>query len=545
MQRIAIPYRATGRFTSLVTDYLDAAPGLRDCYRWSADADGLHAAGQARQFAPDARQVLCQALERQYAGMAMQPEVKASLDQLRRPDTLTVTTGHQLCLFTGPLYVPFKILNVVRLARQLSTPQRAVVPVFWMATEDHDRPEIDHAWINGQRVHWPGQAAGAVGRLKLDGIEAVLDEVDALLGPGSEVDAMRALLRRCFRPEHDLAHATRLFVDALFGRFGVLVLDGDDAALKQRFAPLMREELIDQVAERSVHYANEQLAGHGNAQAFARPINLFHLRPGFRSRIERQGDRYQVLDGGPSFSLDELLAELDTHPEHFSPNVLMRPLYQEHILPNIACIGGGGELAYWLQLKWLFQALQVPMPVLLLRTSAAFISGKDRARLADLGFSVADLFLPLAELQKRCAAGMASFAVSLEAEMEAHKRFHAALTERARAADPTLEGAAEAMAKRAMNGLERLGKKLVRAAKREQQVHMDRLSQVHGRFFPGGQLQERRENFLPWYVREGPAFLDRLLADLDPLDPHFRVLAMQPEAAGGASEAENRPAVLR
>ncbi len=524
MQRIAIPYRATGRFSPLVLDYLDVVPGLREFYRWSADEDGLHAAAQARVFDPGTRSTLCDALERQYAQMEIRAEVRTNLDLLRKPDTLTVTTGHQLCLFTGPLYLPFKILNVIRLAKQLTTAKHAVVPVFWMATEDHDRPEIDHTFIHGKRVSWPGETAGAVGRLKLDGISAVLDEVDALLGPGSNADELRALLRRCYRPELDLATATRLFTDALFGRFGILILDGDDPQLKREFARYMREEMLNGVAVRSVRYADEKLAAHWRTQAHARDINLFHLRPGHRSRIELQEDRYQVLDGGPSFSLDELLAELDQHPGNFSPNVLLRPLYQEVILPNIAYVGGGGELAYWFQLKWLFQAMRVPMPVLLLRTSAAFIGAKDLGRMEKLGLSVADLFAPLEELRSRLAKEQASFPTSIAAEKEEAERFYAALTARARAADPTLEGAAEAISKRAMHGLDNMGKKLLRAAKREQEAPLEQLALVHEHLFPGGGLLERRENFMPWYASEGPAFFDRLLTELDPLDARFSVL---------------------
>ncbi len=524
MQRITLSYRDTGRFSRLVSDYLDAAPALREFHRWSADEDGLHAAAQAREFNPVARQMLCDALERQYAGLSLQEPVRRSMDLLRKPTTLTVTTGHQLCLFTGPLYVPFKVLNVVRLARQLSTPARAVVPVFWLATEDHDRPEVDHAYIHGKKVQWPGETAGPVGRLQLDGIGPVLDEVDALLGPGTNADELRQLLRRCYRLEYDLATATRLFADALFGRFGVLVLDADDPALKRQFIPHMREELLNQVAARSVHYADQRLAAHYKSQAFARDINLFHLRPGHRSRIELQGDRYQVLDGGPSFTLDELLAELEVHPERFSPNVLLRPVYQEVILPNIAYIGGGGELAYWFQLKWLFQALQVPMPVLILRTSAAFIGCKDLARLEKLGLSVADMFKPLEELRTQLALQKASFQTSVEGEKEELAKFFQMFRARAVQADPTLQGAVDAVARRTMHGMDSLGRKLVRAAKREQDEPLEQLALVHGRFFPGGGLQERRENFMPWYAREGPAFFDRLLAELDPLDTQFRIL---------------------
>lgn len=524
MPRKTIPYHAAGRFSPLVLDYLAASKELREFYRWSADEDGLHAAMVDRSFDPATRQVLCSVLERQYEGMDLHPAVRANLDLLALPNTLTVTTGHQLCLFTGPLYVPFKILNVIRLARELSTPERAVVPVFWMATEDHDREEIDHTFIRGQKVTWPGEPTGAVGRLKLDGIDAVLDEVDAMLGPGSQADAMSALLRRCYRKEYDLAKATRLFVDGLFGRFGLVILDGDDRELKARFAPTMREEAINQVALQSVRYANEKLARHHKVQAFVREINLFHLRPGNRSRIELQGELYQVLDGGPSFSLDQLLAALEQHPEDFSPNVLLRPVYQETILPNIAYVGGGGELAYWFQLKWLFQALQVPMPVLMLRTSAAFLTTKDEARIAKLGLTIEDMFAPMEEVAKRLALQQATFATSLTAERKIADEFYTTLAQRAKAADVTLERSVDAIAKRANNGLDALEKKFIRAAKREQHQALEQLQLVHEHLFPGGGLQERHENFMPWYVQEGPAFFDRTLNALDPLDKRFSVL---------------------
>lgn len=524
MSLATLSYRETGRFTPLVPDYLDQVPALQEFYKWPPTAEGLADAAKARTFDPATRQVLCAALERQYAGLPMHAEVRRNLDHLARQGTLAVTTGHQLCVFTGPLYVPFKLLNVIKLARTLSTPERSVVPVFWMATEDHDRAEIDHTYINGKKVHWPGEAGGAVGRMHLDGIEAVLRQVDELLGPGSHADELRELLHACYRPEYTLADATRRFVNALFGRFGLVILDADEAGLKTAFAPVMREDLLNEVASRSVQYADGKLAGHYKVQAHARAINLFHLRPAHRSRIELQGERYQVLDGGPSFTLDGLLQELEQHPENFSPNVLLRPVYQEVVLPNIAYVGGGGELAYWLQLRWLFQAVQVPMPVLLLRTSAAFIGANDLARAEKLGLRIPDLFKPADDLRAEVAKAHASFTTDITTERAAAEAYYAALAKRAKAADPTLNGSVEALAKRALHGLDRLEKKLLRAAKRQQQEPLDQLDRVLDHLFPGGGLQERHENFMPWYVREGPAFFDRMLAALDPLDPRFQVL---------------------
>ncbi len=525
MQRIPLSYRATGRFTPLVCDLLDGAPALAEHQLFRADLAGMKAAAGQRRFDPASRLTLSAVLRRQYEGMRVHEAVAANLDALRRDDALTVTTGHQLCLFTGPLYVPFKLLNAVRLARTLAHELgRPVVPVFWMATEDHDRAEIDHAWLGTHKVQWPGTVGGPVGRMPLEGIGPVLDAVAQHLGPGAEAMRLMDLLRTCYRPERTLAEATRHFVDALFGRFGLVVIDADDPALKRAFVPVMQEELLNRVTQRTVVYANERLQQHYGVQAHARDINLFHLRPGHRARIVEEEGRYRALDGGPIWTVDELLAGVELRPQDFSPNVLLRPVYQETILPNIAYIGGGGELAYWMQLRWLFQGLQVPMPAVVLRTSAAFVPSKLLRLWEAEGLSTVDLFAPLEPLQARLAISGATFDTGVDAERAALNAIYDALLARAVAADATLKGAVEARRTRALQGLDHLAHRLVRAAKRQQRTTLDRMARVHEALFPGGGLQERHDNMLPLLAARGEGLLDELLEHLDPLDPRFSLL---------------------
>lgn len=522
MQVLRIPYADTHRFSALVTDYLGGREALRELYGPAPNREGLLGAAAQRTFSAEDRLVLGTALAKQYHGLALHDAVRDNLAALRRPDALTITTGHQLCLFGGPLYVPFKILNVVRLARQLATELgRPVLPVFWMATEDHDRAEIDHTWVNGTRVHWPGHAAGPVGRMPLHGIDAVLSEAAALLGDGVHAAGLRDLLFAAYRPDRTLAQATRHFVNALFGRFGVLIVDGDDPALKQRFVPHMREEVLNQVAQRTVAHANAQLEQRYTVQAHVRGINLFHLCPGHRRRIVQEGEGYRVLDGGPTWSTDQLLHELETRPEDFSPNVLLRPVYQETILPNIAYVGGGGELAYWLQLRWLFQALRVPMPSVLLRTSAGFLSAKHLRHWEELRLSATDLFAPLDATKARVAAERVPFSTDIAGERARLQAFYHDLASRATVSDPGLKASAEAHATRALHGLERFGKALLRSAKRREADALARMDRVHAAFFPGGGLQERRESILPWLAAHGEVFLDELLEELDPLSGVF------------------------
>jgi bacillithiol synthase len=525
MEPHCIPYAATGRFVPIVLDHLSGAERLREHYRFTPDTAGLRQAAAERSFDPQHRATLVAALERQYAGMELPEALRSNLQQLARPDALTVTTGHQLVLFGGPLYVPFKILNVIRLARELSTElHRPVLPVFWMASEDHDRAEVDHTYFHGHKLHWPGGAAGPVGRMRLEGIGPVVEDAIAHIGAGAEADRYAALLRECYRPEFTLAQATRRFVHALHGAQGLIIVDGDDPALKRLFVPVMREEVLNQVAQRAVQYADQRLAAHYSVQAHAREINLFHLAPGHRRRLVPTEKGFAVVDGGPSWTVDELLAALEAHPEDFSPNVLLRPLYQETILPNIAYVGGGGELAYWFQLRWLFQAVQVPMPVVLLRTSAAFLSRKRLEQTTALGLSLADLFGDAHALRKRLAAAHATHRTELATEREELSALYARIRAVAGAADPTLNGAVEARAKAAEHGLLGLEKGLVRAAKRAQQVMLDRLDAAWGELFPGGGLQERRENVLPALAAHGPQLLADLEALLDPRAGVFTVL---------------------
>ncbi|MBK6752112.1 MAG: bacillithiol biosynthesis BshC [Flavobacteriales bacterium] len=274
MQRLALPYLATGQFKPIVLDYLQDEPKVHPFRVWPFNRAASEKALTARHFDPGKRTIVIAAIRRQYDGLSIPPQVEEHLQRLAEPDTYTVTTGHQLCLFGGPLFVLFKILNTVRLARELSTPQRTVVPVFWMASEDHDLAEVDHVFLRCTLVHWPAGATGAVGRIPLSMIDEVVSRAIALLGDGSGAAEIAGILRSAYQDGKTLAQATRIFIDGLFGRFGVVVVDGDDPTLKRLFAPLMQEELLNEVVARSVHYAEQQMPVEYAPQAHARGQSL-------------------------------------------------------------------------------------------------------------------------------------------------------------------------------------------------------------------------------------------------------------------------------
>ena len=526
MRRLALPYATTGQFSRLVLDLLEDAPPMRPFRQHGFHAEGLKQAEEARGFSAAQRMALTEALRRQYGALPRHEAVQANLDRLARPGTLAVTTGHQLCLFGGPAFVLYKVLNAVRLARDRSTPARPVVPVFWMASEDHDLAEVDHVVLRGETVQWNAAAGGAVGRMALTGIGSALQRVENLLGP--QAVELRDLLREAYTEGRTLAEATRRLMNGLFGHHGLVVLDGDDPILKALFAPVMREELLNGLIARTAAYAEQQFPEGYSAQAHVRPINLFHLGPGSRARIAPDGDRLQVLDGGPRWTMDEAVEALEQRPEDFSPNVLMRPLYQETVLPNVAYVGGGGELAYWMQLRWAFQAVQVPMPVTVLRTSAVFLAAAEAERLHGLGLAVEDLFGERHAVERRLAEQDAPFATRLDAERAALRAVFHGLADRTRAAGPSFERSAASAEQRALHGLDRMEQRLVRAAKLRSEAQLRRYQAVREAVFPGGVLQERREGFLTLLADHGLALIDQLVEALDPLEKRFSVFVVPP-----------------
>ncbi len=522
MQRHDLSYAATGLFGRAALDVLDDAPAIHPLRHAGYHREGLAQAMEARAFPEHQRSALVEALRRQYRDVAVTPAVEASMGLLALEGTCTITTGHQLCLAGGPAFVLFKVLNAVRLARELTTPGRPVVPVFWMASEDHDLAEVDHVVLRGTNVHWEPGLKGAVGRMRLHGMARLLSQIQGLLGP--DAPALGALLREAYTDGRTLADATRHLMNGLFGHLGLVVLDGDDAALKRLFAPTMRRELAEGFVLNAVGQAVRHFpAGHA-VQAHARAVNLFLLDEGSRRRIERSGDGVQVLDGGPRLAMPEVLDLLDSSPERFSPNVLMRPLYQETVLPNVAYVGGGGELAYWLQLRWAFEAAGLRMPVAVLRTSAVFLGAEAIAGLQRLGLSLDDLFADVHAVERRLAGALSSFPVSVDAERAAMRAFYGGLGERAAAVGPDLRRSVASAEQRAMNALDRIGQRFLRAAKQRQQVALGRYHALRGQVFPGGHLQERHEGFVALLADQGLGVVDELLNVLDPLEKRFSVL---------------------
>lgn len=521
-----ISYQDTHSFSKLVLDYVDDEEPLRDFYAFRPDIKGLKQAVDARSF-KGSRKVLVDVLTRQYQNIKTNKAVTQNIALLANPNTFTVTTGHQLNLFTGPLYFIYKIVTTINLAIELKMayPEKDFVPVYWMATEDHDFEEINHVSVDEKNISWIQQTNGATGRLSTKTVAAAVMAYKGYLGISKNGKKLAKLVENAYLANDNLADATRVLVNSLFEQYGLVIINADDSLLKKEFAPIIEQDIIEQHSSKLTEQTSEALTSKGyKTQVNGREINFFYLIDNLRERIIEKDGLFTVNHTDISFSKEALVKEIASHPERFSPNVIMRPLYQEVILPNIAYIGGGAEVSYWMQLKANFDYYETDFPVLLLRNSALLIDERSADNLSKLGFTFEDAFLPTDSLQKRWIGENTQSDLSLADETRAIQAVFDQIKLNAFKIDKTLESSADSAKTKTNHLLANLEKKLFRAEKRKHDVSLKQIENVKNRLFPNGTLQERVLNLAPMYVNYGDDFISSLIENFQPLGGDFTLL---------------------
>ena len=518
MQHKKIPLADTKAFSSFFLDYIQQKETLKPFYnRFPLPLNFKDQIKEkANSFPALHRRVLVSSLQKQYGSLNLSDAVSENISALGNSETFAVTTGHQLNIFTGPLYFIYKIITVINACKRLKRdyPQYNFVPVYWMASEDHDYDEIKYFRLYGKKYVWETSQSGAVGRFLTKDIKKLLEEI-----PGDI-----SVFKDAYTKNKTLAEAVRHYVNSLFGTHGLVAIDGDDRQLKALFTPVIEDDVFSQRTLPLVTATNQRLADLGyKTQVFCREINFFYLDAGVRARIERSDDRFIVVDTPLSFSQDEVRSLLKNEPEKFSPNVILRPLYQEWILPNIAYVGGPAENIYWLQLKSVFDQYKVPFPMLMPRNFAAVVDHTVQRKLEKTGLDFTCYFEDTNYLFNHWTLKNSKNDLTVGTERTTIREIYSQLKKRAESIDKTLGPFASAEGTRVMNGLEKIERKLLRAEKR---LHTDRLRQIEAvkeALFPNGSLQERVDNFLNFYQQDKD-FIQKLMDCFDPFDYQFNVL---------------------
>jgi len=521
-----ISFQDTGRFSSLICDYLKEDKGLQPFYGLHPNIKNFKAQIKAKKsnFSIKNRNVLSRTLHEQYSILQPNKAVKINLNLLDKENTFTITTGHQLCLMTGPLYFLYKIISTINLCDQLKKayPESDFIPIYWMASEDHDFEEINSFRFRDKSVFWPREAAGAVGDLPLIDLNESLDIFERDLGNSSAAQTVKKWILNSYKKGANLSEATFRLVDQLFGKYGLVVLEPNNKELKSLFSPIIREELTEYNSFESVkeQISKIQEARKGySPQVNPRQINLFYLTDSGRYRIEKDGEDFILNGTDQRFKKKEFLVLVEKHPERFSPNVILRPVYQEVILPNLCYIGGGGELAYWFQLKNNFDRLKVPFPILLLRNSAIIYSEKLGKKINKLNIEKKDLFLKKNNLINKKINQISNINLDfLKQKLNEQFDHLDILVEQT---DKSFKGAVEAQKVKQFKGIEHLEKRLLKAQKRVLSDKTQRLMELHNGLFPDDTLQERTLNFIDFYLEMEDSFLPTLFKVLDPMDSNF------------------------
>ncbi|OFY93141.1 MAG: bacillithiol biosynthesis cysteine-adding enzyme BshC [Bacteroidetes bacterium RIFCSPLOWO2_12_FULL_31_6] len=526
MNNINIPYQQTGYFSKLIIDYLDGNEKLKPFYNQNCDIESFATIIEQRKQFPINRTILVDVLTQQYKDVDISEATKSSIQHLNNSNCFTVTTGHQLNLFTGPLYFIYKIITTINLAKELKVKYQDndFVPVYWMATEDHDFEEINHFNLFKKRYELAKTQTGAVGKMKLDGVEELMLEIKKELGDRNETNEILEIFSNYYLSEKTFTSAIKGIVNQLFGKYGLVIIDGDDALLKQLFMPEFKSELLERKNHQLINSTSEKLKKLGyKPQVSPREINIFYLKDNLRERIVFEENKYKVMNTTIEFSENEILEELTSHPERFSPNAPMRCLYQEKVLPNLAYIGGGGELAYWLQLKELFNSNNISFPTLVLRNSVLFIDKASNTKLQKLTIEPTELFQDTETLIKNQLKKCSTTALDLKIEEQLVAAVFEGITKKAGAIDQSLQPFVAAELQKSIKAIKNIETRLIKAEKKKHEDAINQIMNIKEKLFPSNGLQERHDNIISLLLYDR-TIIDELIEKLPPLKKEFVIL---------------------
>ncbi|MCE3258535.1 MAG: bacillithiol biosynthesis cysteine-adding enzyme BshC [Bacteroidetes bacterium] len=509
-----------GVLNPLVKDYIDKKEFLRPFYNQFPDLHGFEKIISENNYGPLDRKLLSGIVLQQAKSVANTSKATLSnIERLANPNSYTVTTGHQLCLFTGPLYFIYKLFSVINLAEDLSKkfPQCSFVPVYWSASEDHDFEEVNHFHLFGKTVTWTSDQTGAVGDFKAQELQALLPQLREIFGAGENSEKLISLFEKAYLNHTTLAEATRFLVNELFGEYGLVIVDGNDKAFKQQFRDIFRKDVFENKSYSTITESISSLETQGyKVQVNPRPINCFLMESGLRARIEKEDNVFKLVGTDRSFTSEQLESLIENETEKISPNVALRPVYQQRILPNIAYVGGPGELAYWLEYKKMFDDYGVTFPILVPRASVTLVDKGTKNKIEKLGLTSNDLFKSDQELI-RLFQVRSNNVFDIDTEKKQVEELFTALSSRIGTIDKTLVNSVSAEQQKALNSLETLHAKANKALKQRSDTEINQLKGIKDKLFPANGPQERYDNFSAYYLKWGQELFSSLKKTIRPL----------------------------
>ncbi len=525
----SIPFAEIPHFSKRDIAYQTEDPGLREFYKYEVSLESFKEVIENRKGFKTDRALLKAVVEAQYDGKSMSAELSNSVELLHSENTFTVVTAHQPSLLTGPLYYIIKICSCISLCNRLKDeyPDYHFIPTFIMGGEDHDFEEIASLHFFNKTFTWVTEQKGSVGRMSLDGLVEVLESVKATFGTMSpHAKSLSEIIDQALRQSESYGSFMHIITHELFKETGLMTINMDNKELKLKLLPYIIQDIQEEASHKYVNQDQDKLSSKGfKPQAHAREVNIFYHSTD-RERVIKTDDGYHI--GELVMTKAELVEFLQKHPENISPNVVLRPIFQEIILPNLAYVGGGGELAYWMERTSLFDHWKIPFPMLIRRDSALIIDSKTTEKLKKYDLNIKDLFEREDLIAIKFAKEQSDAVLDFKSEKDQAAEVFKSIEKKVSAVDQTLLKAVKAEESKFQKVLDNLQNKLVKAEKRKNEVDINRIIKLKSQLFPNNDsLQERYENFIPYYLQYGNEFITEFIKSLNPLNKEFKIIQIE------------------
>ena len=501
MKKETISFKETGYFSKKFLDFID-----NESLSYYPNENNILDVIKNFNFSKVNRELLSKEIEFQYKSIDTSSVVNDNIKSIMSDNTFTVTTGHQLNIFTGPLYVIYKIISVIKLSRMLSQkyPKYKFVPVYWMASEDHDFEEIKSFHSNGKTYSWDIESKGPVGNLNTESLKNILDEDISIPD----------FFRDAYSSSSSLSEAVRKYMNHLFGEFGLITIDPNSKNLKKTISDIIVDDVVNNTIEKV------EKSSENTSEVYVRKINFFFQESDFRQRIDKT-DKFNILSTNLSFTKKEIKDKIVSSPELFSPNVITRCLYQQRILPNVCYLGGPSEIVYWESFKKFFEHYNITYPVLVPRDFVLLLTTKIQKLINKLNLLSSDLFFDKNKIENKVLGVEKDEAKNFKREVNDINKILNNISEKFEKEDPTMKPHVLATAKKMEKKLLQIERRFINKQKKNNDKLINQISDLYSFIKPDNSIQERKENFMSFYDLN---FIENLLENSDPLDLRFKIL---------------------
>ena len=491
-----------------------------------------HSKNKKNLFPADQRKILIEELNKQYSDLKTSDKTLNNIKSLSDSNTLSVTTGHQLNIFSGPLMVLYKIAQVISTANYLNSKINDFnyVPVFWIASEDHDFDEISEVNLENNSVIWNLDSKNSpVGKIELNDFEEVIQSYKDSIIDFEFKDVLESLIDSSYTDSQSLSTATIKFIDSLFSKHGLIIIDSNKKAFKELFLEQFKNEILNSTCK--VESEDQIKKIQNNFKSFKpqvnpSDINFFKITVNGRKRIRKKENLF-IIDDEKEYTSDQIINQIESNPEFFSPNVLMRPLYQEKILPNICYVGGPNELKYWMQLKTYFENNNIQFPILKLRNSAYILNKKLSKKITKSGLEIKYFIGKLDDLINLKINSLSNLNLNFDSLKNTLSNQFDELRKVSIKTNESFIGALDAQEKKQIKGLTDLEKKLKKAEQKNHETELNNIKSIYESLHPKGIDQERYLNFGNFYSFKGQELIDYIIDNVPISDDKILVINLE------------------